>query len=70
MIKINHNVETGEITEIPLTGKELTDWKKATAEAETITAEYEAKKAADAEAKAALLARLGITAEEAQLLLG
>lgn len=70
MIKIDHNVETNEITKIPLTGQELKDWEKATSEAVKVQAEYEAKRIADAEAKAALLARLGITESEAQLLLG
>ena len=62
---IEHNVTTGEIIERELTADELAQLKadkaetKAEAEAETI-------KAAE---KAALLAKLGITEDEAKLLL-
>lgn len=61
MIKI-HNVETGEIIEREMTADELTQWELH--QAESLAAE--AKAEAD---KAALLAKLGITAEEANLLL-
>ena len=57
------NVETNEVTDIPFTDAEL----KAYAAAEAAEkAEIDAK----AQAKAALLERLGITADEAALLLG
>lgn len=64
MIRI-HNVETGKIID-----REMTDAEFAAYEAQKATdaaqlAEIEAK----ATAKAALLERLGITAEEAALLL-
>ena len=65
-MKLIVNCETGETTERALNKKELEQQAKD----EAVIAEYEAKKAADAEAKAALLARLGITESEAQLLLG
>jgi len=68
--KIIVNCETGEVTEVELTAEEI-----AQREADRIA--YEAQKAEEAtsaalraEAKAGLLARLGITAEEAELLLG
>jgi hypothetical protein len=69
MFKINHDVETGEITKVDLTGDELAQYK---------TKEAAAKEAADKEAaelsviksnKAALLSKLGITEDEARLLL-
>ena len=60
------NAETGEETMRNMNEAELTQLAKDVAEREAIEA-AEAKAAA---AKAALLARLGITAEEAQLLLG
>jgi hypothetical protein len=66
MIKIEHNVETGEIKEIELTAKEL----KEHAALEAITQAKDVEVEAKAKAKAALLDRLGITAEEATLLLG
>lgn len=61
-----HNVETGEVIEREMNADELAQWEtdqaKAQAEAQAI-----ADKAAD---KAALLAKLGITEDEARLLLG
>ncbi len=60
------NAETGEETMRNMNEAELTQLAKEVAEREAIEA-AEAKAATD---KAALLARLGITAEEAQLLLG
>ncbi len=62
LFKVEHNAETGEITEIELTAKEIAE--KQT-EAQT---EANAKATANAE-KAALLAKLGITDDEAKLLL-
>jgi hypothetical protein len=68
--KIIVNCETGEVTEVELTAEEV-----AQREADRIA--YEAQKAEEAtnaalraEQKAGLLERLGITAEEAELLLG
>jgi hypothetical protein len=65
MIRVEHNVETGVIKEVTMTAKEVKDL-------EAVAAELAANKAAaqlKAEAKAALLERLGITADEAALLL-
>jgi hypothetical protein len=67
--KIVVDCSTGEVQEIALTAEEIAE-REAMAEqyAEQKAAE-EAKKAADAIAKADLLNRLGITEEEARLLL-
>jgi hypothetical protein len=67
--KIVVDCSTGEVQEIALTAEEIAE-REAMAEqyAEQKAAE-EAKKAADAIAKADLLDRLGITEEEARLLL-
>jgi hypothetical protein len=67
--KIVVDCSTGEVQEIALTADEIAE-REAMAEqyAEQKAAE-EAKKAADAIAKADLLDRLGITEEEARLLL-
>jgi hypothetical protein len=62
LFKVEHNAETGEITEIELTAKEIADIK---AEAQS-QADAEAAKVAE---KTALLAKLGITESEAALLL-
>ena len=66
---IEVNCATGEVTERPLTTEELAQ-READAQAAAAKAhEDEVKAAADAEAKAALLTKLGITADEAKLLL-
>jgi hypothetical protein len=69
MIKIEHNATTGEVLEIELTAKEIK-------EREAMEAENQARKVAAEQAavvkaaeKAALLAKLGITEDEAKLLL-
>jgi len=64
-IKI-HNVETGEVIERDMNAEELAQWESA----QTAQAEREAVEAAKAAEKAALLEKLGITEDEARLLLG
>jgi hypothetical protein len=59
------NVETGEVTERELNAEELAQQTIDAAYAAACQAEAEAK----ATAKAALLAQLGITEEQAKLLL-
>lgn len=63
-IKI-HNVETGEITEREMNAEELAQKEIDEVARATRLAEAEAK----ATARAALLAQLGITEEQARLLL-
>jgi hypothetical protein len=66
MERTNHDVATGQITVVELTEEEI-------AIKETIQQEEAAKSQAEkakAEAKAVLLNRLGITEDEAKLLLG
>ena len=60
-----HNLETGEITQVELTAEDLAVMAADKIEAEAIKA---AQQQAEAD-KAALLAKLGITADEAKLLL-
>lgn len=62
---IEHNVTTGEITQREATAEELAQFESNAAKA-AAEAQSEAIKAAD---KAALLAKLGISEEEAKLLL-
>ena len=66
---IEVNCETGEVTERDLTAAELQAQADAQAQAETERIQAESDAATKATAKAALLKRLGITAEEAALLL-
>jgi hypothetical protein len=61
-----HNVETGEETERPMTAEEFAQWEIDIA----ASIAREQAKEEQALARAALLERLGITAEEAALLLG
>ena len=65
MIKVEHNTETGEITEVEMTAAEIKQAEKDTIEAEKREKAFDDK----VNAKAALLERLGITADEAALLL-
>ncbi len=66
MKRIEHNIETGEIIERDFNAEELAQYQKDLAAQEAAKAEQTAK----AEQRAALLERLGITEEEAKLLLG
>ena len=66
---IEVNCSTGEVTERPLTAEEITQREADAAAAATVQAEEDAKAASDAAAKDALLTKLGITADEAKLLL-
>jgi DNA-binding transcriptional regulator YbjK len=66
---IEVNCATGEVTERPLTAEEITQREANAAAAATAQAEADAKAASDAAAKDALLTKLGITADEAKLLL-
>ena len=70
MKRIEHNVETGEIVEIELSANEEAEFQaqyaESKAKAEAIKTEAEAKGAA----RQAILDRLGLTEDEARLLLG
>ncbi len=60
-----HNAETGEVTEREMNADEVAVWEADRAQ----EAQREAQAEAKAAQKAALLDRLGITEEEAKLLL-
>jgi|688.fasta_scaffold440925_2 hypothetical protein len=69
MKRIEHNVQTQEVTEIELTAAEIEVRQSEAAQtAEKIAAENAAYEAKETK-KAALLAKLGITEAEAKLLL-
>ena len=67
--RIEVDCETKEVHEIELTDAEVQELEDARVAAEAAKAEEATAAALKAEAKAGLLARLGITAEEAELLL-
>jgi hypothetical protein len=67
--KIIVNCETGEVTEVELTAEEIQQREDDRIAYEAQKAEEATNAALRAEQKAGLLARLGITAEEAELLL-
>jgi hypothetical protein len=66
---IEVNCATGEVTERPLTADEIAANEAVQVQAEADKAAADKEAAAQAVAKAALLAKLGITADEAKLLL-
>ena len=68
--KIVVDCSTGEVSEIELTAEEVAQREADAKAAAAAKAAEEADKAAKEAAKAELLDRLGITAEEAALLLG
>ena len=67
--RIEVNCETGEVQEIELTAEEVAALEAAAAEAQAQQEAAEEEARAKATAKADLLAKLGITQEEAALLL-
>jgi hypothetical protein len=69
LTKIIVDCSTGVVAEIPLTGEEIAQRKVDTAQAETDRIALEAEATQKAAEKAALLAKLGITDDEAKLLL-
>jgi hypothetical protein len=69
MIRTEYNALIGETIEVVLTEKEVIARLKEEKEAEAEKLAKQAEAAAKATAKAALLSKLGITAEEAVLLL-
>jgi hypothetical protein len=70
MQKIIHNVETNEITSVDLTTEEIAELEIEKVKKAKIKADKLVTETANAAARQAILARLGLTAEEAQLLLG
>lgn len=67
MIRIEHNVETGEIKEIPLTAEEIADVLARQEAAKPKVAEIEAalaKNKADKESAQLKLAALGLTTDD------
>jgi len=63
------DVSTGEMTFVPLSAEEIAEREKIAQEQAEKLKERQQAKAEAAAAKAALLAKLGITEEEAKLLL-
>jgi hypothetical protein len=70
MDKVIVDCSTGETTVVPLTAEEIAELEAAAAKAEADRLAAEQAAAEKAEARAAILARLGLTEEEAAVLLG
>ena len=68
--KIEHNVSTDEVVEILLTDKEIKELEEVRAAAQSEQAIRDVENAQKASDKAALLSQLGITEEQAKLLIG
>ncbi len=60
MIRIEHNVETGEIKEIELTAEEIADVQERQEKAEARNAQLQIEEAAKAAARQVILDRLGL----------
>jgi hypothetical protein len=69
MNKVIVDCSTGEQTVVPLTAEEIAELEAAAAKAEQDRAVAEAEAATKAAAKQELLAKLGISEDEAKLLL-
>jgi len=69
MEKVIVDCSTGKTEVVPLTAEEIAELEAAAAQAEVDRVAAEQKAAEDAAAKATLLAKLGITEDEAKLLL-
>ena len=69
-IIVEHNVETGEIVEVQLSAAEVKQLEKEQAEIEQKQAIAQAEAEAKATAKAAILNRIGLTADELKTILG
>lgn len=70
MEKTIHDIITGEVTVVELTAKEITEIEKKIAANDKLVQAEAAEKATKATARQAILDRLGLTAEEVNLLLG
>jgi hypothetical protein len=70
MFRIEHNVETGEIKQIDLTAGEIKAIEKLQKENEPVLIAEKAEIEAKQIAKAAILDRIGLTADELKTILG
>lgn len=68
MFRIEHNAETGEIIEIPLTEDEIKDIEKRKAEAAPKIAAFEMEKAEYLANRQAVLDKLGLSVEDLKAL--
>jgi hypothetical protein len=70
MFRLEHNVETGEIKQIDLTAGEIKEIEKLQKAAAIENAKEQAEIEAKQIAKAAILDRIGLTADELKTILG
>ena len=70
MFRTEHNLETGEIIQIPLTANEAKAVEKEWAAEAKRIADDETKAEAKETAKTAILNRIGLTADELKTILG
>ena len=70
MEKVIVDCSTGETTVVPLTAEEIAELEAAAAQAEADRKTAEAEAAAKEAARAEILAKLGLTDDEAKVLLG
>ena len=70
MFRIEHNVETGEIKQIELSAAEIKELEKEYFKAKANDDAEQAEAEANVVQRQAILDKLGLTADEARLLLG
>ncbi len=70
MEKVIVDCSTGQTTVVPLTAEEIAELEAAAAQAEADQQAAEAEAAQKATSRAAILEKLGLTQDEAKLLLG
>jgi hypothetical protein len=70
MFRVEHNVETGKIEKIELSAVEIEELEKSAEESIAKAIMEQAETEAKAAARQAILDRLGLSEEEAKILLG
>ena len=70
MFRLEHNAETGEIKEIELSNAEIKELEKQYAQQKIKADKKQAEADAKEIAKAAILDRIGLTADELKTILG
>ena len=69
-VKVEHDIQTGKIQEIPFTNQEITELEKSVSIESNRLILQKQNEFAEKESRMKILAKLGLTEEEAKILLG
>ena len=69
-VKVEHNIQTGKIQEIPFTNQEITELEKSVSIESNRLILQKQNEFAEKESRMKILAKLGLTEEEAKILFG